>query len=209
MDRINVSKPFVLYAQCSVDYDGRASSHLDEGNYLIVRKTDGSLMIHGNTLCVPINYQGSKATLTKDGKKLISTRKKETITVHVSNIWWYEEVVDWSEGKISISKTEFQLRDKIAFNISALLNAKIVSCQTEAPTSVGTMDILAIDDKGQCHIVEVKRGKANLAAVSQLKRYVDYYQLQSCVGWLASPDISKNALKHLNDNGLKWLQVSH
>ena len=51
------SKVLVIYAQCKVDYTGRAKSNLDYGNRLIITKPDGTIMIHGRTKREPINWQ--------------------------------------------------------------------------------------------------------------------------------------------------------
>lgn len=73
---IDTDKPFALYAECSIIYDGRAYSTLANGRYLIIYKQDGSLLIHGGDLCKPRNYQGPGSILSYIDSKLISTNKK-------------------------------------------------------------------------------------------------------------------------------------
>ena len=107
MKRIRVEQPFVLYALCTVEYDGRAKSTLELGNYLIIHKSDGTLLIQGGTLCTPRNYQPPKAIMKKVGNQLISTCKGETITIDIERISLYEELKDWSSKKIEISKTDW------------------------------------------------------------------------------------------------------
>src|SRR4051812_3895718 len=61
--RREVTDPFILLADCQVFYEGRASSVLPRGHYLLVRKADGSFLVHGARLTTPLNYQGAGSRL--------------------------------------------------------------------------------------------------------------------------------------------------
>jgi len=208
---IRVEQSFVLYAYCSVQYDGRAKSYLDPGNYLITHKNDGTLRIDGGALCTPLNYQPPGAILYKKGNRLISKRKCETIIIEIFNMHHYQELKDWSFNKIEITKTEAELRDRLYDNIEQVLNIKVKEIFKEFKTPVGLIDILVIDEHDTYHVIEVKRGKSNLATCSQLERYTYYFIsiMKNVQDYIASPDISTNALNFANENFQNYLKAEH
>ena len=211
MKQIRVEQPFILYALCTVDYDGRAKSTLELGNYLIIHKSDGTLLIQGGTLCTPRNYQPPKAIMRLSGNKLISKLKEETIVITVERINFYEELKNWSSKKIEINKTEAELQDKIYNNIEEYVKMPVKEVFKEFKTPVGNVDILAIDIHDTYHIIEVKRGKANLATCSQLERYCNHFTdiMKNVKDYIASPDISNNALRFAQENYQTYLKVEH
>jgi RecB family endonuclease NucS len=211
VNQIRPEQSFSLYANCTVDYDGRARSTLEKGNYLIVHKSDGTLLIHGGTLCTPRNYQPPGAILKLDKNKIISFRKGELIVITVFKILSYNEFKDWSKQRIDITKTEKELRDKIASDINNFLKTKVKELHIEFPTPVGNIDILAIDEDDIYHVIEVKRGKANLAACSQLDRYSTYFIniMKNVKDYIASPDVSSNAIEHMGTLRQTWIKAVH
>lgn len=208
---IRVEQSFILYAFCSVKYSGRAKSTLVPGNYLITHKNDGTLKIDGGALCTPLNYQPPGAVMHKIENSLISIRRDEKIIINIKKIHYYQELKNWSTNKIKIKKTEAQLRDKIIDQIDQILKIKTIEVFKEFKTPVGAIDILAIDDNNIYHIIEVKRGKANLATCSQLERYCFYFVdiMKNVKDYIASPDISDNALRYANDNYQTYLKIEH
>src|SRR5215216_2718640 len=79
-----VTGPLVLQADCEVYYEGRASSALRRGHYLLIHKEDGSFQIHGSRLTVPLNYQpaGSRLYRTAEGYLCVSRREAMRVVVH-------------------------------------------------------------------------------------------------------------------------------
>ena len=208
LEQIRVEQSFTLYATCKVYYEGRAKSTLDQGNYLIIHKSDGTLLIHGSTLIKPRNYQPPKSILKKQENKLISNSKKEQIIIEIDKIINYTEHQDWSNNKISLTGSESDLRDKLVEEINQFI-PNLSEIQIEFLTPVGSIDILGIDDQKIYHIIEVKRAKSSLAACSQLNRYVNYFKSidNHTIGYLASPEISKNALELIkNSKDRNWLK---
>lgn len=208
---IRVEQSFILYAHCSVEYNGRAKSTLIPGNYLITHKNDGTLRIDGGSLCTPLNYQPPGAILYKQPSGLISKRKKETIIINLEKIYHYQELQDWSTNKIDITKTEANLRDKLAADIHKIINANFIEVFKEFKTPFGVIDILAIDNQGIYHVVEVKRARSTLSTCSQVSRYCQYFNdiMMNVKGYIASPEISKNALKYANQHSQTYLKVDH
>ncbi|WP_281168018.1 endonuclease NucS domain-containing protein [Deinococcus peraridilitoris] len=46
-----------IAGECEVLYHGRAMSMAEAGNYLVIIKCDGSVMVHGPKSVKPINWQ--------------------------------------------------------------------------------------------------------------------------------------------------------
>lgn len=162
-------------------------------------------------MCNPLNYQPPGAILYRKANKLISIRKNEIIEINVEEVLYYQELLNWSTNKISIIKTEKNLRDYIYDNIDKLLGIKTVEKHKEFKTPVGDVDILAIDVYGTYHILEVKRGKASLAACSQLERYCNYFVdiSKNVRDYIISPDISEGARQYASDNFQTYIKIDH
>lgn len=208
---IRVEQPFSLYAIADVEYNGRAKSSLKAGRLLIIHKSDGTLLIHGDSLCTPRNYQPPGAILKLDGNRLVSTRKGETIIITICEILSYTELPAWSTERVAISRTERELRDYLASTLPKYIDANIVETHIEFKLPVGAIDILAIDSNNSYHIIEVKRRTIGLPVIYQLNRYVDYLKSLSktTFGYVAGPGISKNALHHLGFTGYQYLAIEH
>lgn len=211
LQNIRVDRAFILFARCSIRYEGRASSTCVSGDYAIMRKGDGTFLVHGGAKFNPLNYQGPGAILKREQNTLISTRKKEILTVIIDKIHQYEELENWSYNKIDIFKTESDLVRSISNNITQILDvARLDELHTEFPTPNGPIDLIGVEGN-LYHVIEVKRGKASLQACAQLERYLKYFQeiKQPARGYIMSPEISKGAAAYCAKNGLTWMKVTH
>lgn len=208
---IEIKHAFLLYARASIEYAGRAKSSLEEGNYLIIRKNDGTLMIHGASLLTARNYQPAGARMTFGNNQFISIRKNEKIIITIHESIHYYEPQDWSICRPQMSMTERQLCKQITIKIEELLEDKILQVIPEYMTPYGPIDLLAINSENLHHVIEVKRGRAAISSCTQVKRYMQYLQEinKKVKGWVMSPAISSKALNYLNKNSLHWKQVHH
>ena len=205
---IDCLSPFVLYADCKVVYSGRAESTLDRGLYLIIHKSDGTLLIHSGTKTPPRNYQGPGALLSYNENIIISKRKSEIIHIMIYNIISYTPLLKWSDTSVTISKTEKDLVQKLFNNWYDYFKVDLEIIYTEYPTDLGPIDFLGIDSNNVYHIVEVKRTTATLSHCSQLQRYLEsFYGLYDTVGYIASPKINKSAITYLEKHKRKWIQI--
>lgn len=196
---------FVAYINCSVLYDGRATSVLDNGNYLVSYKEDGSLLIHGSKLCTPKNYMGPGTSHSRDENAWTFRRKNEAIVININSILWEHELSDWSDNKIKMSKTENDLRQKLIKNICHYIGFTPISIYEEFNTDLGPVDLLVVDQDGVRHVIELKRGKASINACVQLQKYLSV--LDGAIGYVASPAISPKALKKLNESDCKYIAI--
>lgn len=208
---------FVLYCLCDVVYDGRAYSTLERGNYLIIYKPDGSLLIHGSSKSTPRNYQsvGSRVDLHLERNSdfgqhgtLVSRNNNEIITINIHNVIFIECLREWSDHDIIISKTEKELSDKLVINWSRYIKGDFVNIIREFKTPLGPVDVVGIEANNTHHVVEVKRRRASISGCTQLKRYVDSLSEQVPVlGYLASPSISATAAKYLEKLNFTWIEI--
>lgn len=206
----------IIYARCEVWYKGRAESYLAPGDYLIIRKKDGAILIHGATLTTPLNYQPPGAKLeykrTPDGIILTSTRRKEVIKIKIQEVYTHISADSWSNNKITLWGTEGHLREYVIDNIDKYFPGH-TEIHKEYSTPVGAIDLLVIQHKpNECvyNIIEFKRKTATLASCSQLGRYLQHFRTQMMVvsiGYIFSPDITANALIHLEQNGGHHVKV--
>tara|TARA_R110000868_G_scaffold45841_9_gene151831 strand:- start:68 stop:703 length:636 start_codon:yes stop_codon:yes gene_type:complete len=206
---IDISRPFSLFCRCEVIYDGRAYSILEEGNYLIISKGDGSIQIHGGTNIQPRNYQGAKSKLELRGHLLISRNKKEMITIVISNIINITYLRYWSQTEINIKRTEQELVNKLFDNWGNYIDGEFETIEREYPTEYGPVDLVGIETNRTYHVIEAKRRRGTVANCTQLKRYLEAITTSTNLvkGYLASPQISDNAAKYLEKHGCKWLQI--
>ena len=206
---INTSAPFLLFAQAEVFYEGRATSTLEVGNYLIIHKTDGALLIEAATKTTPRNYQGPGAILSQCGHILISKRKNETITIVIHKLHNIKYLTNWSSAEIIITRTEKDLVNKLIANWSDYISGDFVLIQTEFPTLLGPVDIVGVDTEGTHHVVEVKRKNISVPHVGQLSRYVSaiYDTGERVIGYIAAPNIGKRALAYCGSSGFNYIKI--
>jgi RecB family endonuclease NucS len=206
----------VMLCQCEVFYEGRASSRASEARRLVIIKEDGTLLIHEGVGVEPINWQPNALITSKvyeDHFELVAirSRPKEVVKVFIKD---KPDVIicKLGSGKFSIRGTEEDLINYIAQNPSVIEEgAKLVA--REFATPHGRVDVILRSSNDELIIVECKRGVADLDAVHQLIRYVEYYsELGIKVrGVIASPSITPQALKLLQKNNLSYvkLQLTH
>lgn len=210
--KIRVDQPFALHFNGSVTYDGRAESTLTDGDYLIIRKGDGTFQILGATNIPALNYQRPKAILKKEDNVLISTSKDgEVVRVKINKTHHYHEIHPWSDNKVRISKTENDLREQIKTKIEDLIGEPITRTHTEFKTPYGPVDLIAEGLEELYHVIEIKRGKATIAACTQVERYLKYFKEtdRKTRGWIMSPAITEGAKEYCQKNHLSWALVRH
>lgn len=200
-------EPAVIFARCSVSYSGRASSVLAVENHLIIIKSDGTILIHGDNLVKPKNYMGPKATITELENKIIAKKKNEEINIELHEIMSRMPLSGWSSKNIILKGSEFEIRDYLADNINRYLDIQVHDFYKEFKTSVGDVDLIVTDHCENWHVFEVKRGKASLSAVSQLNRYVESLGRPGVQGYIAAASITANASAYLESLGYKFIKI--
>lgn len=203
-----------IFGHCDVTFQGRATSVLEYGERLVLIKGDQSIGVHQNKLVRPINYlTNAKITAQVVGNTLVvvglKTKPIESLTmtfdvVHDVKIFPME-----SESKLELAGSEKHLQELLAQDLSFIepgLKPMIREAQMH-----GYADIIAQDKDGNIVIVEVKRRKAGLDAVSQLHRYREKLQkLKNTTirGLLIAPGITDSAKTLLDNYGMKYHELN-
>ena len=170
---INISKPFIAYVHAKIQYDGRAYSELDDGNYIIISKEDGSVQIHTSTKITPINYQKAGSKLFIQDNTLLVVNKNESIKIHILQILNVFYPANWSDTKLKLFKTEKELVDKIIKDWQRYIGIKVDSIIREYRTNFGPIDIAGETDS-EIILIEVKRNSISCNNVYQLKKIYRY-----------------------------------
>src|SRR5512147_1105065 len=85
-------KTLIVAGDCHVHYAGRANSTLENGERLLIIKSDGSLLVHRPTGYEPVNWQPSGSVfhvqIKDDGLEVHGVRHKphESVRVTFSSI---------------------------------------------------------------------------------------------------------------------------
>lgn len=202
--------PSILIADCEVNYDGRASTQLERGVYLIIYKPDKSLAIHGSKSTHPLNYQngGTEITYDENNSTFTAKNKNETVIIRVFDIIDNLLIPELSENNVKIIRSEKDLVDKLEKNIGLYVD-NVKSKTREASTAYGSIDFLVIDNNDVHHIFEVKRGKIAISGCGQLTRYANFYKSLGKVTkeYMVGPNISQKAKNYCEQNNQVYIKL--
>ncbi len=223
---LNAGKFIMVIGNCSVKYEGRAASKLSEGDRALIIKSDGTFLVHQSKGMAAINYQGpgaavltalsdDKSTLTvsavRKTKNSLPGNVREQIVVNFKSVQFVNAFELSDDKKLKVFGTEDELSSLLMQDLH-LIESGLVPVQQESPLPKGYIDILARDAKGNLVVIEVKRRQAELAAVSQLKRYVEEVAKRKNTtvrGVLCAPSMSDNAYKMLENYGLEFYKLNY
>ncbi len=201
----------ILSVECSIEYEGRATSTASKARRLIIIKEDGTVIVHGPTGRNPINWQPKAYVrgIIKDGEILIECIRlnpKEYLRIHLEgdpDIM----IVPLSRGLFRLSGSESDIVNELYRHPEIVEEgARVVS--REVSTPYGRIDLVLKGKDEVLLLVEVKRGRADVEAVFQLKRYVEYYRKLGidCRGVLVASGFTGRAVKALKEHGFKHIK---
>ncbi|MCY0859541.1 MAG: endonuclease NucS [Sulfolobaceae archaeon] len=204
----------VIFADCSINYVGRATSKADNASRLIILKSDGTVIVHESTKREPLNWQppGTEVSVFLiDGNLIIRAtrrRPKEVLEIFLKKIYYITSSYI-NDGEFQIVGRELDIVDKVIKNPWIIEDGfKVIG--REYATPYGKIDLLGVDSRGNYVVIEFKRAKAGLQAVSQLYRYYMYFVEiygSKVRGILVAPDITSHALDLLKKLGLEFLKL--
>ncbi|MBI4361433.1 endonuclease NucS [Candidatus Micrarchaeota archaeon] len=208
----------VVVGHCHVKYHGRAASKLSQGDRLLVVKPDGTFLVHQGKKMAAINYQGPGAIVSaelKEGALLVKAERSkpmnEVIEVSFDSLQAAHSFTLKDDENLRLFGSERQLADLLEQDL-ALIEPGLKPLKKEAFMRKGRIDLMAQDKKGALVAIELKRRNAGLDAVTQLKRYVDELskrQKFEVRGILCAPEITANALKMLEREGLEFFKLDY
>jgi RecB family endonuclease NucS len=213
---ISRHRTVVIVGECTVDYDGRASSKLESGERLVIFKSDGSALIHRPKHYSPVNWQPSgsifNTKLLKEGLVVRVFRRKENesmvITFTRLQMVAVLDLVD--NGEFNLYASEKDMQEAILFKPD-ILETGFRPMTKEMAVDPGFIDIIGYDSGNTLTVVEIKRVKAPVDAVEQLRKYMDVIDMdpnREVRAILVAPEISDNAKELLDEYGYEFKTLS-
>jgi len=206
----------VFSSTCEISYRGRAESFLPRGDRVIIIKPDKTLIVHQPSGSAPVNYmkQQSEHLILRDGDAVYlrssNPALKEELSLRIEKMHFFNTARLEDGEKIQLAGTEKDMSDYL-YEHPDLIEAGFKPLSREEHTKYGFIDLFGFDKDGTLVVVECKRYRADLSAVTQLRRYVEKVKkekgIKRCRGIIAAPEISANALKMLHDWGYSYKKV--
>ncbi len=207
------NETIVLAAACMVEYSGRAETRLPPGDRIILIKPDKTILIHQPQGSTPVNWmKESQISVEKDDDRCILRCRgpKEFLDIHLHSIH-FMNAAKLSDGqKLQLTGHEKDMAAMIAANPDVIEEGLRLAGQEEQ-TTYGFIDVLCYDKNSNLVVVECKRDKGGLSAVTQLRRYVERIKelrgTGKVRGILACPSMTGNAKKMLVDWGFEHAAI--
>lgn len=215
-EALNKNYSIILAANCEINYSGRAESFLPRGDRIVIIKQDGTLLVHQPKGSAPINYmkEAVHSLVLEDNELFLNSQNtalKEFLYIKIHKLHFFQALSLEDGETIQLKGTEKDMADMIAQN-PEIIEKGFKPVFQEEQTKYGFLDLLGADAKGNLVVVECKRYNGDLAAVTQLRRYVEKIKesrgTDKVRGILACPKISPNAHKMLHDWGFTHVKVN-
>jgi RecB family endonuclease NucS len=204
----------IIFGKCYGLFDGRIKSTLNEGDRLLVIKTDETIILHNPIGLKPIQWQkpyvGRVNFIVDDSNNLrmetYRPKTDETFFITFSDIY-SAFTYDAKEGDDSALVIGDE-KDFIEYlvNHPDIIEEGLQIIESEKETEVGFIDIYGMDSHERHVIIEVKKQIATPADAFQLKRYVDHHQThikKQIRGILVASSIPKRVEKQLKSYKLE------
>lgn len=208
-------------------YRGRARSTLEDGERIIIIKSDGNVLIHRPSGLEPVNYMASSRrivpvlfgnsrcyfrTKMTDSALIIdafSRRSRESLRVSTSQIYavLIMDLIDTADFHLYVSEREVQ---RAILAKPEMVEKSFTPISYEKKIEPGFIDVYGIDKDGKFVVIELKRIRAGSNSVMQLAKYVEHMRStmnREVRGILMAPQITKGVQKLLETLGLEYKRV--
>ncbi|MBD3318818.1 DUF91 domain-containing protein [Candidatus Woesearchaeota archaeon] len=216
-DALKRNECIVLACYCTVRYSGRVESFLEFGDRVVLIKPDNVVIVHQPSGNAPVNYMRPDTDIhafVKRHNLIIKTsnvKNKDFMSLEIEKVYFFNTHKLEDGQSITVQGTEKDMSDMLYDNPS-MVETGFTPVSREEQTTYGFIDVFGTDKDGVLTIVECKRFRADLGAVTQLRRYVEKVKKSKGVdqvrGIIAAPKITGNALKMLEDWGFSFKQVT-
>ena len=203
----------LVIANCTVDYVGRLSAHLDPAVRLLMVKADGSVSVHADGGAYkPLNWMSPPCRLHAEPNKwVVINDKGETLTIHLSDVLLDVEHDLGPDPGLQKDGVEAHLQELLAAN-PEVLAAGMQLIRREYPTDIGPVDLLCRDSSGRTVAVEIKR-RGEIDGVEQLARYLERLDLDGRLrpvrGIFAAQLIKPQAQVLASARGIECVEVDY
>ncbi|NBT47431.1 MAG: endonuclease NucS [Actinobacteria bacterium] len=215
----------LVIADCSVDYAGRLASHLPLARRLLMLKGDGSILIHSETGSYkPLNWMNPPCNFSKQepDEEQVAKGIQEVwrvSQVKTADILWIQIYKIHEEINHELGKDPGLIKDGVEAHLQELLADQIeligkgsMLIRREYATTIGPVDILAKDGKGQTVAIEIKR-RGEIDGVEQLTRYLELLNRDAAIapvrGIFAAQEIKPQARTLAEDRGIECLVLDY
>lgn len=215
LDAVNRGEAILtVFATCEVEYEGRASGYVGPGDRVILCKPDGTLLVHRPSGADPVNWQppGSTFLLEDDADEVVLTARRsspeEIVRVYLPRIHDVKVYEADDTAPLQLSGTEAEMHEYLLANPDEIeSDLRILEHERDSP--FGTIDLFANDAAGRPVVIEVKRRRATLNHVDQLRRYMDEYRETNpdARGILVAPTASEKVKRALREHDLEFCGV--
>ena len=203
----------LVFARCTVDYEGRLTAHLPEATRLIMVNSDGCVAIHADGAAYkPLNWMNAPNKLVEEeGVWRVSNPKGEVLIITLHEIFSdfsHEMGIDPGLQKDGV---EAHLQELLADDPSFLVEG-LELIKREYPTDLGPVDLLCRTSKGETIAVEIKR-RGEIDGVEQLTRYLDFLNRDPLIkpvrGIFAAQEIRPQAKVLAEDRGIQCVVIDY
>lgn len=209
-------KLITMQVRCTVNYDGRASSNIEEGDRILIAKPDGTLLVHGDENYQPINWQSSgaeiSADITQDEQLLVTGETDEYLGITCTEIYQITLFNNKDNAELRLKGTEEEMHNRIVSNPD-IVEDGLTNIVNEKQFAFGRVDIFGNDAEGNTVIIEVKRRPATRDHAYQLYTYLMEYEKQekdtneTVRGILVAPNCTDYIHEILDDLGLEYIPM--
>nr|MDO8080782.1 endonuclease NucS [Candidatus Freyarchaeota archaeon] len=216
-DALNQVRTLIVVGECTIKYQGRASSELGSGERIIFIKEDGSFLVHRAWDSQPVNWQPPgcifQTKSTKRGVLLKAIRKKprESIEILFSKVFIILVLNLRDEAEFIMFGSEEDMQRAVLAK-PELIEEGFKPILKEKVVDQGFVDVYGVDNQGRILAIELKRRKAQVQDVVQLLKYLEDIKRKSAGkpvrGMLAAPSISKEASVMIQTKGLEFKTLS-
>lgn len=205
-------KTLVVSGNCHVHYVGRANSTLENGERLLIIKSDGSLLVHRPVGYEPVNWQPAGSVFhveVKDDKlEIHGVRQKprESVKVQFNAVFMVSSMTLNDSGEFILHASEDDMHRAILLK-PELFEAGFKPISWEKHVEPGFVDIYGEDKDGKMVIIEVKRKTASKENVLQLAKYIEPIKAKvnkDVRAVLVAPSLAKDVQALLVSMGLEF-----
>lgn len=188
LDKLNnyIGKSMLLIlGNCSAIFDGRIKSTLTDADRILIIKKDLTILLHADKGVKPVQWQlpnkGKIKFIVEDDFLMMETYRPKTdenFIINFNSIYSVQvyETFDYSESSIIGDEKDLNL---YLFQNPEKIESGLKMIDREKETDVGFVDLLAEDEKDNLVVIELKKQVATLADTQQLKRYLDFFKINS------------------------------
>lgn len=214
----------LVIARCQVDYAGKLTAHLPMATRLLVRKADGSVLVHSDGGSYkPLNWMNPPCTVSEleiDGHLEWTVTSQASGTAGDTLRITIDQVLHDSSHELGIDPglqkdgVEKHLQELLAEHPESLAEG-LTLVRREYMTAIGPVDLMCRDAEGRSVAVEIKR-RGEIDGVEQLTRYLELLNREPLLttkgpvrGIFAAQEIKPQARVLAGDRGIACALVDY